>query len=73
MQSWIKENPILSILSAAVILLALYSGYQSFQIAQLESTTLALESNQRTHYLYLEDLGNHTIAITETLDSLMRR
>tara|TARA_B100001750_G_C15112613_1_gene400910 strand:+ start:295 stop:516 length:222 start_codon:yes stop_codon:yes gene_type:complete len=73
MQSWIKENSILSILSVAVILLVLFCGYQSYQIDQLESTTLALESNQKTHYLYLEDLGNHTIAITETLDSLMQR
>ena len=73
MQSWIKENSILSILSAVVILLALFSAYQSYQIAQLESTALALESNQKTHYLYLEDLGNNTITIIETLDSLMRR
>tara|TARA_Y100000590_G_scaffold373849_1_gene437939 strand:- start:1213 stop:1497 length:285 start_codon:yes stop_codon:yes gene_type:complete len=58
MESWIKENQVTSILIGAVILLTLMIGYQSNQINQLEeleTTTVALEKQQKINYLYLED------------------
>ena len=58
MQSWIKENPITSILVGAVILLVLFSGFQYYQISELHADQTEVRD-------YLEnDLYQHLLDTT---------
>ena len=73
-QSWIKHNPIL-ILSAFVILLVLFSGYQSYQISELHASTEILDkelSSLTSAYNSHRSLSSNKMAETnKKLDSLI--